>query len=218
MARVHLPRRPCRRSSAGSTGVLTCSRRWPSAPGDRRRRCRVGSSRCSRWRWCCSTTPRCCIIDELSLGLAPLRRARVARRDRAAQGRRDDDHHRRAVAERRARVADRAVFLEKGQVRFSGPAARARRTRRPRARRVPRERRRLSRRGRRDLDHVQLVFDGVVAGLVDRPARDGHRADLPVDARHQLRGRQHGTRRRQPARAARGRVRRPVLARGDRMR
>ena len=38
----------------------------------RRRSCRVVSSRCSRWRWCCSTTRRCSLIDELSLGLAPL--------------------------------------------------------------------------------------------------------------------------------------------------
>ena len=51
-------------------------------------------------------------------------------------------------------MADRAVFLEKGQVRFEGAGRGARRTRRPRPGRVPRDGGRLTVVRRRDLDHA----------------------------------------------------------------
>ena len=67
--------------------------------------------------------PEVLAIDELSLGLAPLRRAGAAGRVERLKA----EGMTIIIVEQSLNVAlsvaDRAVFLEKGQVRFSGPAA-----------------------------------------------------------------------------------------------
>ena len=60
-----LPRR-CR------TGRSRGSRACRSAASRRPARCRAASSRCSRWRRALATDPAVLLIDELSMGLAPL--------------------------------------------------------------------------------------------------------------------------------------------------
>ena len=62
-------------------------------------------------------------------------------------------------------IADRAVFLEKGQVRFEGPAEELRGARRPRPGRVPRDGGRLSH-GRHARSPASSLFDGLTSGLV----------------------------------------------------
>ena len=46
-------------SSAASTPRSSASRRWPRGAAPPRPTCRAGSSRCWRWRWPSSTSPRC---------------------------------------------------------------------------------------------------------------------------------------------------------------
>ena len=61
-------------------------------------------------------------------------------------------------------IADRAIFLEKGEVRFEGAAAGAARTRRPRPRRVLRDRGRLMTLA--TIVTWNLLFKGVIGGLI----------------------------------------------------
>ena len=68
--------------------------------------------------------------------------------------------------------------------------------------------------GRRNVDHPPARLRRVVVRARHRAAGHGHRAHLPGDPGHQLRGRQHGAGRRRPARAHGRAVPRPVLARG----
>ena len=82
--------------------------------------CPAASSRCSRSRWRSCTRPKLLCIDELSLGLAPTVVGRLVDTVR--------EIHRQGttvvLVEQSVNVAlllaERAVFLEKGQVRFRG--------------------------------------------------------------------------------------------------
>ena len=81
--------------------------------------------------------PDILLIDELSLGLAPLVVQELLGCRRATQGR----GLTMVIVEQSVNVAlavaDRAIFMERGQVRFEGPAQRAARPRRAPARGVP---------------------------------------------------------------------------------
>ena len=108
--------------------------------------------------------PEVLIIDELSLGLAPI----VVQELIAVVERLKADGVTMIIVEQSlnvaAAIADRAVFLEKGQVRFEGAIADLHRARRPGQGRLL---------GRGDLELVlavgwvngQIVFDGLVQGL-----------------------------------------------------
>ena len=82
--------------------------------------------------------PEVLIIDELSLGLAPvvvqqvLEVVRTAARTQGLTMIIVEQSLNVALA-----IADRAIFMEKGQIRFEGSAAELADARRPRARRVP---------------------------------------------------------------------------------
>ena len=161
--------------------------------------------------------PEVLAIDELSLGLAPL----VVQELLGVIERLKAEGMTIILVEQSLNVAlsvaDRAVFLEKGQVRFRVPP--------PSSPNATTSRARCSS-GRKAADRgasvatwvtSQLVFNGLISGSDDRSPGHGDRVDLPVDAGHQLRGRQHGPGRREPPRAPRHRVRHPVLARRDRL-
>ena len=120
--------------------------------------------------------PEVLAIDELSLGLAPLVVQELLGVHRAAQGRRDDDHPRRAVAERRAVGRRPRRVPREGAGALRGSRRGARRTRRPRARRVPRAGRRLIVPVVATWVTSQLVFNGLIAGLGDRSPGHGDRA------------------------------------------
>ena len=85
--------------------------------------------------------PKLLMIDELSLGLAPVIVEQLLEIVRAIH----DNGTTIVVVEQSVNVAitlaERAVFLEKGEVRFDGPTARSPRPARDPARRVPRGRR-----------------------------------------------------------------------------
>ena len=151
--------------------------------------------------------PELLMIDELSLGLAPLVVQRLLEvvEELKARG------QTMIIVEQSLNVAmaiaDRAIFLEKGEVRFEGADRRAARAGRPRPRRVLRDRGRLM-----TLSTIvtwNLRVQGRHRRADHRARRDGHRARLPVEPRHQLRGRQHGRAR---DRAVRGHGRRARLA------
>ena len=84
--------------------------------------------------------PEVLIIDELSLGLAPVVVQQVLEIVRKLK----DDGLTMIIVEQSLNVAlaiaDRAIFMEKGQIRFEGPAEELAGPRRPGARRVPRAR------------------------------------------------------------------------------
>ena len=199
-------------------GCSSCSPRWPTDDAPRRRSCRVASSRCSRSAMALLHDPEVLLIDELSLGLAPLVVAGAA--GRASSGSRPKGMTIIIVEQSlnvALSVADRAVFLEKGQVRFEGPAAElAERDDLARAVFLGAGRRLIVAVGH--VDHVAARLQRAHRGIGDRSPRHGHRADLPIDAGHQLRRRQHGPGRRRSLGAPRHRVRHPVLARRDRHR
>ena len=115
---------------------------------------------------------RVLLIDELSLGPGADRRARscssVVERLKARGQTMIIVEQSLNVA---LAIADRAVFLEKGQVRFEGAARGAARARRPRPRRVPRERGRLTPWSLRDHVHAPARVRRVRQRPVDRPAR-----------------------------------------------
>ena len=114
-----------RRAEAARSG---CSSLFPILRDRDRRRtpgtCPAASSRCSRSRWRSCARPKLLCIDELSLGLAPTVVGRLVDtvREIHAQGTTV------ILVEQSVNVAlllaERAVFLEKGQVRFRGPTAR----------------------------------------------------------------------------------------------
>ena len=164
---------------------------WPAA-----------DARARRWR--CSTTPRCSLIDELSLGLAPL----VVQELLGVIERLKAEGMTIILVEQSLNVAlsvaDRAVFLEKGAGALRGSRRGARRARRPRPGRVPRDAKAADRGGGRHAGSRRSSSStGSSPGLVIGLLAMGIVLDLPVDAGHQLRGRQHGARRRRPARAPR---------------
>ena len=145
--------------------------------------------------------PAVLMIDELSLGLAPIivqELIEVIDGLKAAGVTLIIVEQSLNVA---AAIADRAVFLEKGHVRFEGQI------------RDLMERDDLARavflggqEGRLMLAvtwiNSQIVFDGVVQGLGDRRHRRRRGPRLPGHPDHQLRRRQHGRgRRRRPARS-----------------
>ena len=108
--------------------------------------------------------PEVLLIDELSLGLAPavVERLLTLVEDLKARG------QTMVIVEQSLNVAlavaDRAIFLEKGEVRFEGPAQRAPRARRPRARRVLRERAPMTL--ATTILTADLLVKGIVSGLV----------------------------------------------------
>ena len=108
---------------------------------------RAASSRCSRSRWRWSRRPRLLLVDELTLGLAPDGRRTASQRSLRELR---DAGTTIVVVEQSLdlalELADRAYFLEHGDVRFEGATGGAARPPRPRARRVPRRRRRRRRR------------------------------------------------------------------------
>ena len=89
-----------------------------------------------------STSPSA-VIDELSLGLAPVVVQRLLELVEELKARGQTMIIVEQSLNVALAVADRAIFLEKGEVRFEGPAAGAARARRPRPRRVLRDRGRL---------------------------------------------------------------------------
>ena len=101
----------------------SCSPRSPSGARTPASTCRAASSRCWRWRWSLLHDPEVLLIDELSLGLAPL----VVQELLGVVERLKAEGMTIVIVEQSLNVAlsiaDRAVFLEKGQVRFEGPAA-----------------------------------------------------------------------------------------------
>ena len=137
--------------------------------------------------------PEVLIIDELSLGLAPV----VVQQVLEVVQRCKDAGITMIIVEQSLNVAlaiaDRAVFMEKGQIRFEGSTARAGRARRPRPGRVPRD---------ADMLEPRSPFAFPDAG---RLLRRVHRADLrrhgrrrhphlPLDPGDQLRDRRDGRR------------------------
>ena len=126
---------------------------------------RAGSSRCCALAMALVHEPEILLIDELSLGLAPLVVEELLGVVAGPEGARADDDHRRAVVERRARLRrPRRVHGEgAGALRRSG--AGAGRARRPRPSGLPRRRGRLS--GVLGLVVTQqAIFYGVVFGLI----------------------------------------------------
>ena len=107
--------------------------------------------------------PEILMIDELSLGLAPVVVQRLLEVVEQLKARGQTM----IIVEQSLNVAlaiaDRAIFLEKGEVRFEGAAAGAARARRPRARGVLRDRGRLMLAA---LFTWNLLFNGVVGGLI----------------------------------------------------
>ena len=92
-----------RRSRACSSGRSRASRASRSGASSSRARCRVASSRCSRWRGRWRPIPKVLLLDELSMGLAPLDRRGAVRGRAHDRGRGPVDPHRRAVRARGAR-------------------------------------------------------------------------------------------------------------------
>ena len=82
----------------------------------------VGSSRCWRWRGTLLHEPDVLLIDELSLGLSPIMVQQLLGVVERLKG----EGTTIVIVEQSLNVAlamaDRAVFLEKGQVRFEGDA------------------------------------------------------------------------------------------------
>ena len=117
------------------------ARRTPRA--DRRAASPAASSRCSRSPRVLIHEPEILLIDELSLGLAPVVVQRMLELVDQLKARGQTM----IIVEQSLNVAlaisDRAIFLEKGEVQFEGARARAARARRPRPRRVLRDRGRL---------------------------------------------------------------------------
>ena len=162
--------------------------------------------------------PEVLAIDELSLGLAPL----VVQELLGVIERLKAEGMTIILVEQSLNVAlsvaDRAVFLEKGQVRFEGPAAELAERDDLAARGVPRAGKAADRGGGGHVGHVAARVQRAHRRARDRSPGHGDRVDLPIDAGHQLRGRQHGAGRCEPPRAPRHRVRHPVLARRHRHR
>ena len=133
------PGRGRRRHRAGLRAVPGPRRRGPTAPPAT---CPAASSRCWPSPWRSSAKPRLLLIDELSLGLAPAVVAAAAparRRDARERARRSCSSSSRCNVA--LQVAQTAVFLEKGEIRFRGPDRRAARPARRAALGVPRGRR-----------------------------------------------------------------------------
>ena len=129
------------------------------------------SSRCWGWRTGLLLDPQILLIDELSLGLAPV----VVQQLLAIVEQLKEAGLTMVIVEQSINVAlavaDRAVFMEKGEVRFEGAGGRPPRARRPRARRVPRRRGRMITApviavaiGSWDIS-VEIVIIGVLTGL-----------------------------------------------------
>ena len=78
------------------------------------------NGRCWLWRWSCSTRPELLLIDELSLGLAPI----VVQELLGALAQLREQGRTMLVVEQSVSVAlnlaDRAMFLENGRVVFEG--------------------------------------------------------------------------------------------------
>ena len=140
--------------------------------------------------------PEVLMIDELSLGLAPVV---VQSLLETVEGLKDQGQTMIIVEQSlnvALAIADRAVFLEKGQVRFEGPAQElAERDDLARAVFLGTEARLMDIASGfcdRDLDHPAIGVQWNSQRLGDRAGGPGNSADLPVHAGHQLRGREYG--------------------------
>ena len=131
--------------------------------------------------------PEILLIDELSLGLAPL----VVQQLLAVIERLKAQGLTMVIVEQSVNVAlavaDRAVFMERGSRALRRPRAGAARARRPPARGVPLRRRCLTRCRSALLISEQIVFNGVVLGMLYALLALGVVLDLPRVGRHQLR-------------------------------
>ena len=101
----------------------SCSRGFGSASGRRRARCPAASSRCSRSARALMARPKLLLLDEPSMGLAPVLVDLIF--DTIARIREQGTTV--LLVEQNAlaalRVADRAYVLESGALKLSGPAA-----------------------------------------------------------------------------------------------
>ena len=204
--RTSYRKRPRRRRRGGSTRALEAvpgaGRATPTPPAGR---CRAVSSRCWRSPGAHLHEPEILIIDELSLGLAPI----VVERLVEVIGRSEGEGMTIIIVEQSLNVA--AGHRRPGGVPREGPRPlrgadrRPRRTRRPGPGRVPR------RGGRLMLAawcHPQVVFNGLVQGLVYGLLAMAIVLVYRSTQGHQLRRRQHGPRRRRPAGDAQRQLRR----------
>ena len=132
--------------------------------------------------------PEILLIDELSLGLAPI----VVERLLGIVERLKSEGQTMVIVEQSLNVAlsiaDRAIFLDKGSGPLRGPGAGSARARRPRPGRLLRRRRRLEPCSR-PIFTVEPAVHRHRPGDDHRPHRHGHRARLPVEPGHQLRRR-----------------------------
>ncbi len=155
--------------------------------------------------------PEILLIDELSLGLAPVVVQRMLELVDTLKARGQTM----LIVEQSLNVAlaiaDRAIFLEKGEVRFEGPAQELLERDDLARGRVLRDRGRLMLASffSRTSGPRTCSFIGLRAGPDRVAGRDGHRARLPLEPRHQLRGRRP---RRARGRAPRGHGRQARLA------
>ena len=109
------------RKPMGRRARSRCSQCWPGSWRPRPPTCPAASSRCSRSAMCLESRPRVLLVDELSLGLAPVVVAEML----PVLRRLADDGVAIVVVEQSVNlaleIADRAYFMERGEIRFSGP-------------------------------------------------------------------------------------------------
>ena len=121
---LQLPRRPSRHGAPDRRRRSTCSPSWPTRPDELASSLSGGQQQLLALARTLACEPEILIIDELSLGLAP-DHGRAPGRDRSASSRTQGMTI--IVVEQSLNVAmaiaERAVFLEKGHVRFEGPIA-----------------------------------------------------------------------------------------------
>ena len=99
---------------------------WPDVGPTVPATSRVGNSRCWPWPWHCCPAPSLLLIDELSLGLAPLVVERLLDSVRALRSAGTSVLLVEQSVNVAVAVADRVVVMDSGAIRFSGTAAEVR--------------------------------------------------------------------------------------------